>query len=42
MNFFREDNVGRIINIMFNYFGNKNSQIMPEPKRYIKMAKKYF
>lgn len=42
MSFFREDNVGRIISNMFNYFGNKTSQVMPEPKRYIQMAKKYF
>lgn len=31
---FREDNVGRIINNMFNY-------LETELKRYIKMAKKY-
>ena len=40
--FFREDNVGRIISNMFNYFGNKTSREMPDPKRYIQMAKKYF
>lgn len=30
------------MNNMCNYFGNKKFQVMPELKKYIKMAKKYF